>query len=229
MKINNKGNGKAEILIYEDIGEGWMGGLSAKRFADDLKALGKLTEINVRINSPGGSVFDGVAIYNTLRKNGARIIVDIDGLAASIASIIAMAGHEINMASNAFMMIHDPWGLFAGNADELREQADLLDKVRGTLVDTYVGQAGEEKRNDIDEMMRAETWMTASEAEEHGLIHSITDEMQMAAHVDNSKFKYKHIPEAMQNQSDVVQIETKSTGAARSAIDYMKLNARIPK
>ena len=227
MKIINKGNKKAEILIYEDIGDGWLGGLSAKRFADDLKALGKLNEINVRINSAGGSVFDGVAIYNTLRKNGARIIVDIDGLAASIASIIAMAGHEINMAANSFFMIHDPWGVFAGNADELREQADLLDKVRGTLVDTYVAQSNAE-RETVEQMMTDETWMTADEALEHGFVHSVTDEVQVAAHHDLTKFK--HPPQTMQASADVVNIETPENGTARSALDYMKVRtARLQK
>lgn len=217
MKIINKGNKKAEILIYEDIGDGWLGGLSAKRFADELNALGKLDEINVRINSAGGSVFDGVAIYNTLIKNGARITVDIDGMAASIASIIAMAGNEINMAQNGFMMIHDPWGVFAGNAEELQKQVDLLNKVRGTLVDTYDRQSSAD-RETIEQMMADETWMTADEALEHGFITSVTNEVQMAAHFDLSKFK--HPPQTMQAAAEVVKQEP-TDSAARSALDYM--------
>ena len=107
FEIKCKGT-MADILIYEDIGDGWLGGISAKTFADELKKLKNLTQLNVRINSPGGAVFDGLAIYNTLKKHKANVTVSIDGLAASIASVIAMAGDQITMAENALMMIHDP-------------------------------------------------------------------------------------------------------------------------
>jgi len=223
MKIINKGNKKAEILIYEEIGEGWFGGMTAKQFSEDLSALGKLNEINVRINSPGGNVFDGVAIYNTLRMNGARITVDIDGLAASIASIIAMVGNEVNMAANAFMMIHEARGFVGGNADEIRKQADLLEKVNGTLVDTYQRKT-EMDADTIEAMMNDETWMTADEALQHGFIDSISDEIQMAAHFDMNKFKYKHPPEAMQNAAEVVKLDsTVKDTSARADLDYMNV------
>ena len=192
-KITAKGK-KAEILIYEDIGDGWLGGISAKAFADDVKALGKLEEINVRINSPGGSVFDGVAMYNTLVRNQARIIVDIDGLAASIASIVAMAGDEVRMAENAMMMIHDPWIVTAGTAEELRDQADVMDKVRETLLTTYVSRSSADEAT-ISDMMAAETWMTAADAEEVGLIDSVTAEVKMAAIAGFDLAKYKNVPE----------------------------------
>ncbi|MFV9616170.1 MAG: head maturation protease, ClpP-related, partial [Gammaproteobacteria bacterium] len=206
-----------------DIGDGWMGGLSAKRFADELNALGKLTEINVRINSPGGSVFDGVAIYNTLVKNGANIIVDIDGLAASISSVIAMAGNEIRIASNALLMIHDPWGVFAGNADELRRQAELMDKVKGTLLDTYMNRAKASKK-DVEQMMKDETWMTADEALENGFVDSVTDEMKMAAHFDLKRFK--HPPKLEESIANVVQIEPVTNVSARTALDYMNVRTK---
>ena len=187
-KIKARGKKKAEVYIYEDIGDGWLGGISAKAFADQLNALGDLDEINVRINSAGGSVFDGFAIYNTLIKNSATIIVDIDGLAASIASIIAMAGDEVNMSSNALMMIHDPWIVASGSAGDLRKQADLLDTVRGQLLATYVNRTdGDESV--ISGMMTEETWMTSEEALGHGFIDSISDEIKIAAKVDQTKFK----------------------------------------
>ncbi len=228
-KINAKGNSKAEILIYEDIGEGWLGGISAKRFAEDVRDLGTMTEINVRINSAGGSVFDGIAIYNTLRKNSARIVVDVDGLAASIASIIAMAGDEIRMAENAMMMIHNPWGVFAGDAESLRQQADLLDTVRGQLVTTYANQATIDQAT-IETLMDAETWMDATEALSHGFIHTVTGEMKMAAHPDVSKFK--HAPDSLLKAKSVVQMKPTAQskgdasvklGKMASAINAMKL------
>lgn len=197
MKIQNKGNGKAEIYIYEDIGEGWLGGLSAKAFADEVKGLGKLTQINVRINSAGGSVFDGIAIYNTLVKNPARVIVDIDGLAASIASVVAMAGDEINIADNAMMMIHDPWTVASGSAGELRKTADLLDLLREQLLDTY-DKRSSASRDDISLMMDDETWFTSQQALDFGLVDKVTDEVKMAAY-DLSKFK--HPPRILSEQT----------------------------
>ena len=199
-EIKAKGKKKAEVYIYEDIGDGWLGGISAKVFADQLNALGDLDEINVRINSAGGSVFDGFAIYNTLLKNSATIIVDVDGLAASIASIIAMAGDEVNMSSNALMMIHDPWIVASGSAGDLRKQADLLDTVRGQLLATYVNRTNGDE-SVISGMMTEETWMTSEEALGHGFIDSISDEIKIAAKVDQTKFK--NVPKALiDNQID---------------------------
>lgn len=198
-QIKAKGTKKAEVLIYEDIGDSWFGGMSAKRFAEDLAKLGKLDEINVRINSPGGSVFDGIAIYNTLRSNGARVVVDVDGLAASIASVIAMAGDTRRAAANSMFMIHDPWIMTAGTAADLREQAELLDKIRGTLLDTYVRRTGADETT-LSDMMREETWFTADEAKELGFVSEITDELKIAAgYSPEIMAKYKHVPESLRN------------------------------
>jgi ATP-dependent protease ClpP protease subunit len=105
--------GGAEIVIYDEIG---AFGIPAKAFLDELKALGPVAELTVRINSPGGSVFDGVAIYNALKRHDAAVTVWIDGIAASIASMIAMAGDEVVMPENAMLVLHDPSGLVAGTA-----------------------------------------------------------------------------------------------------------------
>lgn len=192
--IKAKTETEAEIWIYEEIGDGWFGGLSARQFAKDVKALGdKIERITVRLNSPGGDVFDGNAIYNILKQHKARVIVHIDGLAASIASVIAMAGDEINIADNALMMVHNAWGFCMGYASDMRQTADLLDKVDGTIVTTYC------KRTELDEskvkdLMAAETWMNAQEALDYGFVDNITDAMQVAAHFDLSKFRYRNAP-----------------------------------
>jgi ATP-dependent Clp protease protease subunit len=188
-----KGNKKAEIAIYQEIG-GYWDGVSAKQFAEDLKGLGDIDEINLRMNSPGGEVFEGITIYNVLKNHKARVIVDIDGLAASIASVIAMAGDEIRMADNALMMIHDAWGFAVGTADDMRKTADTMDKVNGTIIGTYVKRTSKEEAKIID-MMHAETWMTAKEAKENGFIDQITDALEMAAHFDLNKFKYRNTPQ----------------------------------
>jgi ATP-dependent Clp protease protease subunit len=143
-------------------------------------------------------VTDGIAIYNLLKQNQARINVNIEGWAASIASVIAMAGDEISMAENGLMMIHDPWGLAIGNAVDMRAAADVLDKMRDSIVMAYVKKATQKDQTASDEkfvgLMAAETWMTAQEALDHGLIDNITDSIKMAASFDLSKFKYHNIP-----------------------------------
>jgi len=194
IKCKNK---SAEVLIYDDIGDSWLGGISAKTFADEVKKLGTVNDINVRINSYGGSVHDGIAIYNTLKRNSARVVVDIDGVAASIASIIAMSGEEINIADNGFMMIHDPWTISMGTADDFRREADLLDKTRSTLLDTYMKKATASE-DTISQMMTDETWLTAAEALDVGLVTAITDEVKLAACANKELLKYMHhIPEAL--------------------------------
>ena len=190
LKIQAKGNKTAEILIYDDIGDDYYGGVSAKSFARDLVALGDLTDIVLRINSAGGNVFDGVAIYNTLARHPAKITVDIDGMALSIASVIAMAGDTIRMADNAMLMIHDPWGFAVGNALQLREQADLMDNIKTNLVGTYAKKTAM-AHDALSDMMSAETWMTADEALAFGFIDQVTDAKheKLAAHFDPKRFK----------------------------------------
>lgn len=187
FKIEAKGK-NAEIWIYDDIGDTWIGGISAKQFADELKDAGKVDTINVYINSSGGSIMDGLAIYNTLKRHKARKIVEIDGFAVSIASLVAMSGDEIRMAENGMIMIHNPWIVTSGTADELREQADAMDKIKGGMVGTYQKKSGQDEGL-IAEMMDAETWMTADEALEMGFIDEITAEQKIAACFDFKKFK----------------------------------------
>lgn len=182
-----------EILIYDDIDPPWMaemlGTTSAKSFDADLKALGDVERLDVRINSPGGSVFEGVAIYNQLKRHKARVAVQIDGLAASIASVIAMAGEEIGIAANAMIMIHNPWGSAVGEAADMRKMADSLDKVRDTILGTYAERSGASE-SDLAEMMDAETWLTAEEAFAVGLVDSIGPEVNISAKFDLTGFRH---------------------------------------
>lgn len=180
---------RLEIFLYDVIGaDFWGEGVTAKQFAADLKAAGKVDLINVRINSPGGNVFDGLAIYNNLAQHPARVEVDVDGMALSIASIIAMAGDEIRIAANAMMMIHNPHGFAAGDAAELRRQADLMDQVKGNLINTYVART---KRDavEISGWMDDETWFTAQDAVDNGFADSVTEELAVAASCDTARFR----------------------------------------
>jgi ATP-dependent Clp protease, protease subunit len=149
--------GAAEIVIYDEIG---AFGIPAKAFIDELKALGPVAELTLRINSPGGSVFDGVAIYNALERHGAAITIWIDGLAASIASMIAMAGDEVVMPENAMLVLHDPSGRVMGTAQDMRATADALDKMKAGMVAAYRAKSGRDDA-EIEALMAAETWLSA--------------------------------------------------------------------
>ena len=192
--INRAEKQSAEILIYEDIGEGfWTSGITAQGFLKDLRALGDVKSLDIRINSNGGSVFDGVAIYNALRQHSARKTVHVDGIAASIASIIAMAGDEIRMGEGAWMMIHDPSGLAMGTADQMRETADLLDGIKSQLVDIYVTRTGKDAA-EIGAIMAAETWFNSADAISAGLADVVSEPVKIAAHAGLQAKRFQHIP-----------------------------------
>jgi ATP-dependent Clp protease protease subunit len=199
-----KANGKrGEIYIYESIGEGWYGGITAKSFSESMKELGNVTALDIYINSPGGSVFDGIAIFNQIRRFNGERIVHIDGIAASIASVIAMAGDEIRIAGNGMMMIHDPWSMAFGTADEMRKMADSLDKVRDTILDTYTAKTGG-KRDEISDLMTAETWLSADEAVEKGFATSKTEEKSLKAEFTMLD-KFQNTPEPLKRQANSAQ------------------------
>jgi len=216
MKIQAKGNKEAEILIYEDIGEGWAGGISAKRFAEQIKDLGALEKITVRINSYGGSVFDGFAMYNTLRRNPAEVAVSVDGVAASSASVIAMAGDFVEIAANGFLMIHPPWSMAMGGAEDFRKEADLLDSVGSAIAGVYVERTGLPLA-EVWEYMDAETWFTAEDAVELGFADTTGAPMEIAA---MGRRPFKNAPRAL-----VKGVKPKET-EARKRVAEMRLVAR---
>lgn len=164
------------LSIFDDIG---AYGVSAKSFLNDLRTV-TTDEVDVEINSPGGDVFAGLAIYNGLRASGKKINVKVLGLAASVASLVAMAGDTIEMPENAFMMIHNPWGFAMGGADEMRNTADVLDKIGTGLVSTYAKRTGKTDQ-EITALLDAETWMTAQEAVDAGFATSVTPALAVKA------------------------------------------------
>ena len=181
-------DGAAEILLYDVIG-GW--GISAKQFAADLKSL-KGSSITLRINSPGGDVIEGAAICNILKADGRPVTSYIDGMAASMASVIPMVGKVI-MPANALMMVHNPWTVSMGGAEQLRKDADLLDKIKGQIVGAYESKCGTKRKHDeIVAMMDAETWMDGAEAVAAGFADECGEPIKAAAcAVDVSKFAAK--------------------------------------
>lgn len=183
----------AEIYIYGPIGESWFGdGVSANQFRQDLSALGAVKTLDVRINSEGGDVFDGQAIYNLLVQHPATVAVHIDGLAASTASFIAMAGKTIEIGESAFMMIHGPSGGCFGPAGEMRRTADLLDSVSTAMCKLYCDRTGQTMAA-VKKMMDAETWMSGTEAVAEGFADKCVANMAVAACILDPT-RYRHLP-----------------------------------
>lgn len=207
-----------ELLIYSDIGESFFGdsvsAISVKAQLDKMPA----GDLSVRINSPGGSVFDGFAIYNLIKQYKGTVTVYVDGLAASAASVVAMAGEKIIMADNALMMIHDPWAMSMGTAEEMRQTASLLDKIKDSIVGTYVSRTGLDAA-DVAAMMEAETWMNVAEAKEKGFATDSVDGGQSVSNLAKPWIKNAPKPDQI---PDNAQAQT----AWRIALERRRLDLR---
>lgn len=194
-----KRNDSAEVYIYDEISE-W--GITAREFTKQLLALGDVKSLTVRINSPGGAVFDAIAIHNAIARHPAKVkAIAIDGMAFSAASLIAMAAPVRRMAKNAEMMIHDPWSFAVGSAADMRDMAAMLDQVKGNLADTYSSASGMGVA-EVEQIMSDETWLTAAQAKSHGFVTDITDPVEMSMTFDRSRFKFKHAPERLLARSE---------------------------
>ena len=178
-----KADNEVEISIFDEIGA-W--GVNAKDFIAALKPH-KGKNLTCLINSPGGSVFDALAMYNVLRANGGTVTTKVLGVAASAASLVAMAGDKIIMPENTFMMIHNPWAFAAGNAEELREFADTLDTIGSSLVKTYVARTGLPEE-EVKALLDNETWLTAEEALAKGFATEVEASLKIAASYDVDRF-----------------------------------------
>ncbi|TGZ14742.1 hypothetical protein DV517_62250 [Streptomyces sp. S816] len=164
-RITNVASDEAEVMLYDEIG-GWFGA-TADQFIADLRGV-TAPNLRVRVNSPGGSVFEGIAIANALRSHPANVTVQVDGIAASIASVIAMAGDRIEMSPNTMLMIHDASGLCMGNAQDMAEMGELLDLISDNIADAYAARAGG-TRAEWRARMQAETWYLPDDAVTAGL------------------------------------------------------------
>lgn len=188
-----------EIHIYDQIG-GW--GISASQFLKEVSEAGlfNASQVDIRIHSPGGSVLDGFAIFNTLKRLPGAVNIYIDGIAASMASVLAMLpGARVHIPENAFIMIHNPWGGVMGEADDMRDYADLLDKHAKNILDAYEQKTGL-PRDEIQNLMSAETWMTGADAVQKGFADELLPEMAMAACInDNVTKEFTKMPKAAKN------------------------------
>lgn len=182
----------ADIYIYDNIG---YFGVNANDVLEQIRNI-KSPVINVHINSPGGSVFEGLAIYNTLAKHKSKVVVNVDGFAASISSIIALAGDEVNIADNGMFMIHNPSMMTFGESKDLRKDADILDQIKESLISTYESGTNM-SRDSIVEAMDNETWYTADESVKNGLATAKVNNKKVAACFEIKQFD--KAPEQAQN------------------------------
>lgn len=197
--FNSLDKNQGELTLYGEISnETWWGDeVTPKEFKADLDNLGEIDTLNIYINSPGGDVFAGQTIYSILKRHKAQKNVYIDGLAASIASVIAMAGNTIFMPKNSMMMIHNPWTIGMGNSADFRKLAEDLDKIRESLIAAYENHSVL-TRDEIIEIMDAETWLTASECEEYGFCDVVGEEKTLAASIDKDVLaRYKNTPKEL--------------------------------
>lgn len=192
-----------ELTVYEDIGADWFGdGITAKTVKQQIDDAGAINRISLRINSAGGDAFEGIAIYNLLRAQNKFIDVNVDGIAASAASIIAMAGDSITMGPNAMMMIHNAWMMCYGDARLLRQQADVLDRVSEAIAQTYIHRTGK-SADEVKALMDAESWLGAQECLDAGFCTAIAesdDGRALAVVAGSPRFgKLRNLPDKLKD------------------------------
>jgi ATP-dependent protease ClpP protease subunit len=207
VRVNaDSGDDEAEILIYGDIGYGWYdAGITGETITKEIKEIDADT-IHVRINSGGGLVFEGMAIYNALARHDAKIIMHVDSIAASIASVILMAGDEIHIAEGAHVMIHKPWSFAMGDASAFRKEAEILDKLEKGIIDIYEART-DAKRADLEKWVAAETWFTGQEAVDAGFADAMTPAKKKSKPANSAMFNlFKNAPRNLLAASDTPEI-----------------------
>lgn len=200
--IKNTHEKVLDISLHDEIG---LWGISAKDFIEDLRNHKNVTSINLSVHSPGGSVLDGLAIYNALKSHPAKVYGSVDGIAASAASFILMAADSVAMPEDSFLMIHNAQGGAFGESSELRAMADVMEKLQDSIVNIYEKRTGLSEEN-IREMMAAKTWLNASDALEKGFIDTISDAIQVAAKIGVFNKYFKSMP--VDNAAGVSQLKT---------------------
>lgn len=215
--VRNLANGAGEVALYGDIGTG----VTLDSFLAEVRSLGKPKNLTLRINSDGGDVITGFAIFNKIREmrgQGTTVVATVEGIAASIASVIPMAADEIRMPQNAMLMIHNPWGMAGGDADQIRSFADALDNMRDSIVSAYVDRSGLSESK-VAAMMDEETWLSAAKAVELGLADRVIDPINMQARATALNLtRFGKVPASFGRSTDAATI-----WARRNAIKAMGL------
>lgn len=213
-------SGEVELYLYDEIGSF---GVRSKEFVAELKEY-KDRHIHLRINSLGGEIGEGSAIYNALTRHEGGLTVHIDSLAASMASVIAMAGNPVYMAENAILMIHNPWTLASGEAADLRKQADLLDMMKSNLVRAYQKKTGMEEEA-IAKLMDEETWLDATEAAALGFVDAIEDGIPAAASAKEMRARFDTFAKAKMQDTVISEAAEVSAPAAEPVVEETPVTA----
>ena len=227
FEIRNITETTADLIIYGEItsSEWWGDEVTPTQMKDLLDSAGG-KDLKIYINSPGGDVFAGVAIYNMIKRYSGKKDVYIDGLAASAASIIAMAGDTINIPKNAYLMIHNAWTWICGNAKDLLKEAENLERIDKSIVETYVTKANNDTTAETFEtLMNNETWLNGSEAEQYFHVNVI-DIQPVSACVSKEAFEnYKHIPEKLKNSP--LKTENEEIEKQKMELEKAKLKLKL--
>ena len=229
--VKNEEEKSAELILYGSIGsDEYWDDISDKAFKQDIENLGDVENITLHINSPGGSVFSAVAIANILKNHKAKVTANIDGLAASAATIITSACDTVRMPKNALFMIHNPITFAYGNNQEMQKTVQMLDKVKNSIIETYLNKTKTDKET-LSELMDNETWMNAEEAKEYGFIDEILDEnvekevIENKLIINNMAFdisKFKNFKEKKIQEPRVINISVNSTGSPEEIADKFR-------
>ena len=229
--VKNDEEKSAELILYGSIGsDEYWDDISDKAFKQDIENLGDVENIILHINSPGGSVFSAVAIANTLKNHKAKITANIDGLAASAATIITSACDIVRMPKNALFMVHNPITFAYGNNQDMKKTVEMLDKVKDSIIETYLNKAKTD-RETLSELMDNETWMNAETAKEYGFIDEILDEnvekevVENKLIINNMAFdisKFKNFKEKKNQEPRVINISVNSTGSPEEIADKFR-------
>ena len=229
--MKNDEEKSAELILYGSIGsDEYWDDISDKAFKQDIENLGDVENITLHINSPGGSVFSAVAIANTLKNHKAKITANIDGLAASAATIITSACDTVRMPKNALFMVHNPITFAYGNNQDMKKTVEMLDKVKDSIIETYLNKAKTD-RETLSELMDNETWMNAETAKEYGFIDEILDEnvekevIENKLIINNMAFdisRFKNFKEKKNQDPRVINISVNSTGSPEEIADKFR-------
>ena len=229
--MKNEEEKSAELILYGSIGsDEYWDDISDKAFKQDIENLGDVENITLHINSPGGRVFSAVAIANILKNHKAKVTANIDGLAASAATIITSACDTVRMPKNALFMIHNPITFAYGNNQEMQKTVQMLDKVKNSIIETYLNKTKTDKET-LSELMDNETWMNAEEAKEYGFIDEILDEnvekevIENKLIINNTAFdisKFKNFKEKKIQEPRVINISVNSTGSPEEIADKFR-------
>jgi len=215
-------DGKAEVHIYDVIGNYWGEGISADQFRQDIESLGDVESLTVRINSPGGAVFDGLTMYNALRRLEIPVTAAVDGVAASAAAIVAMGADTVTMSETARMMIHEAMGMSDGRAEDHRAMAERLDSINDSQVGIFMDKAGATAVG-IRDMLAAETWFTGPEALSAGFADEVTEALQIAACIPEGQYQNAPPELVLMGSSKTTPEPSPAQIARKKAIDNIPL------